>query len=141
MGAQLAQMSQARRQLWPLVGDQCRQKAAAACGAQRPRRRQKLIDSQIIPLKINACKPIHLQVHQRRRDPSPALDRPGCGAQMGDDAVAPFERNRFAGRVMMRADFALLHGLISVCSTRVGKQNILVIPQPRRHFHSQKLFV
>src|SRR5437016_11896640 len=134
-------MSQSRRQLCPLVGDQCQQKAAAACGAQRPRRRQKLIDSQIIPLKINACKPIHLQVHQRRREPLFIRDRLGCSSQVGDDAVLPLQGNRLAGPVVARTDFASLHGIISVCRSRIGKQNILVITHLELQFQQKVMTV
>src|SRR6266513_66288 len=130
-------MSQARRQPGPFVGDQRQQKSTAARSAQHPRRRQQLLDCQIVPLKIDAREPVHLQVHPRWRDPLIIRDRLGCSSQVGDDAVAPLQSNPLAGRVVARADFASLHGIISVCRSRVGKQNILVIPHLESQFQQK----
>ncbi|PYJ60425.1 MAG: hypothetical protein DME24_09310, partial [Verrucomicrobia bacterium] len=42
---------------------------------------------------------------------------------------------------MARADFALLHGLISVCRSRIGKQNILVITHLELQFQQKVMKV
>ena len=115
-GPQPSQRLQSPQQPGPLVRDEGQEKACATGGTQASRRGPQFLSGQVILLKIDAGKTVHLQVEQSRRYPGGAFVPADRGSQAANDALLPLEDNGLAGLVVARADFARFHGLISVAS-------------------------
>src|SRR5881394_3018828 len=116
-GAHLAELREPMDQLRPFVGDQRQEKAATGSRAQCPCRDQRLLDRQIVALKIDAGKTVNLQIDQRGSQPKLAAWWSCCSLELIDDSLPPTHADSLPCRVVPGPDFAVAHGSISVTSS------------------------
>src|SRR5262249_39402987 len=111
-GAQSAESFQPLNQRRPFMGDLRQEKPPTTRLAQGPRCNQRMLDRQIVALKIDAAKAVDLKVNRSRSQQGLAIGWNAGRLELRDGSVAPAEADALSGRVMPCPDFAVAHAPI-----------------------------